>query len=316
MEKIRRVDRFIWMGKNQHTWDNAELKEWLVAVKESINNTYDAIINYKNINCSVQSLCGEIEDLEMIDITSKGIVSGESFKSHQMAHINQIQQEVSVKYEKVKLSVTRLKESFTKTGTHVEVQWKKYEHKIDEQVATAIRNGILSSLLRLAEAISSSGKTGLAPMMKITVQLKNSHVHVNPKLSTILDIFKSTQATLVNVARNIGKTNGAWQGMITEVVENNPEFQEIQENIFNDIRSTTFQIEEYIKTWDVFKDTWELDPEKLKKLYMETNPETGAFDADVAKYKYLAKNCKKHEALVWIGFIFSMFTSIIVESCH
>ena len=303
MERIRRVDRFIWMGKNQHTWDNPDLKEWLIAVNESMNNTFDAIVNYKNINGSVQTLCREIEELEMIDITSKGIVSGESFKSHQMAHINKIQKEVSIKYEQIKASVSKLKESFTKTGTNVEVQWKKYEHKIDERVAKAIRNGILSSLLGLAEAISSSGKTGLTPMMKITIKLKDSQVHVSPKLSTILDIFKSTQATLVNVARNIGQNNGAWQMMITEVVENNPEFQEVQENIFDAIRSTTGQIEEYIKTWDVYKDTWELDPEKLKKLYMETSPETGAFDADVAKYKYLAKNCKKHEAVVWIGFI-------------
>ena len=62
-------------------------------------------------------------------------------------------------------------------------------------------------------------------------------------------------------------------------------------------------MEEYIKTWDVYKDTWELIPEKLVSKYMDTHPDTSAFDADIAKHRYLSKNCKKQEAQVWIGFM-------------
>ena len=302
-EKVRKIDRFIWMGKNQHTWMVAELKEWIFTVTDVTKSTFDDTLNYKNINSAVQKLCTEIENLEMIDIASTEIVSGDSFKSHQMNHIEEVKQDITNKYEKVKNSITKLKDSFTRSSTIVEDQWKKYADKIDEKVATAIRNGILSSLTRLAESISSSGKSGLAPMMRVTIQLKDSKVHVNPKLSTILDIFEITQTTLVNVAKNIVPNRDSWRNMITQIVEKNPEFQEIQQNIRNDITSTTTEITEYIKSWDVYKDTWELDSNELKRLYLETNPETHAFDSDVAKYKYLAKCCKKHEAIVWIGFI-------------
>ena len=108
---------------------------------------------------------------------------------------------------------------------------------------------------------------------------------------------------MVNVAKNVSKQNAHWQEVVVEAIEQNTEFNEIQENILNDIQNTISEVEEYIKTWDMYRDTWELNPDKVMKLYMETNPETNAFDSDVAKYKYLSKSCKKHEAMVWIGFM-------------
>ena len=107
----------------------------------------------------------------------------------------------------------------------------------------------------------------------------------------------------MNVAKNVSKQNAHWQEVVVEAIEQNTEFNEIQENILNDIQNTISEVEEYIKTWDMYRDTWELNPDKVMKLYMETNPETNAFDSDVAKYKYLSKSCKKHEAMVWIGFM-------------
>ena len=302
-EKIRKIDRFLWIGKNQHTWMNTDLKDWIMTCTDLTKTTFEDIQKYKTINANVQKLCNSIETLEMIDIASTEIVSGDSFKAHQMAFIEDVQKLISEKYEKVKSSITKLHSSFSKSGTLVEVQWTKYEDKIDERVAIAIRDGILSSLVKLAEAISSSGKTGVAPMMKVKVQLRDSIIHISPKLSNIVDIFNVTQSTLVNVAKNIGQKNEKWQKLITEVIEKNTEFQEIHENILNDIQNTIVVVEEYLKTWDIYKDTWELNSTKLKQMYLKTQPTTSAFDSDVAKYRYLSKSCKKHESVVWIGFI-------------
>ena len=318
-EKIRKIDRFLWIGKNQHTWMNTDLKDWILTCTDITKTTFDDIQKYKTINGNVQKLCVSIETLEMIDIASTEIVSGDSFKAHQMAYIEEVQRNISEKYEKVKTSTSKLHDSFSKSGTLVQVQWTKYEDKIDERVAMAIRNGILSSLVKLAEAISSSGKTGVAPMMKIKVQLRDSMIHISPKLSNIVDIFNVTQSTLVNVAKNIGKHNEKWQKLITDVIEKNTEFQEIHENILNDIKITISEVEEYLKTWDIYKDTWELNSDKLKQLYLQTNPETTAFDSDVAKYKYLSKSCKKHEAVVWIGFILIDCSSLqegVIQQCE
>ena len=189
-DKIRKLDRFIWMGRNQHTWSTADLKDWVKSCADVSKVALDDITNYKKINTNVQSLCHQIEALEMINLKNTDIVSGERFKSHQMKYIKKIQSLIAGKYEQIQSSLGKLRLSFTRTQTMVEVQWKKYQNKIDEKVAKAIRNGILTSLIGLAEAISSSSKTGVTPMMRVTVTLKDSQVVITPRLSTITDIFK------------------------------------------------------------------------------------------------------------------------------
>ncbi len=189
-DKIRKLDKFIWMGKNQHTWSSNDIKDWVKTCADVSKVTLEDITKYKEINSNVQALCNEIEGLEMINLKNTEIVSGELFKKHQMKYIKKIQYSIAGKYEKIQTSLSKLRLSFTRTQTMVEVQWKKYQNKIDEKVAKAIRNGILTSLIGLAEAISSSSKTGVAPMMRVTVQLKDSQVVITPKLSTITDIFK------------------------------------------------------------------------------------------------------------------------------
>ena len=66
----------------------------------------------------------------------------------------------------------------------MEKQWEKFIQKTDERVAMSLKQGILNSLMDLSETISTSGKTGLNPLMKIVVQLVGRQVQITPKLST------------------------------------------------------------------------------------------------------------------------------------
>jgi len=302
-ERIRKIDKHIWQGKHQHIWLHSEISDWLAISSNMIEVTFEALQNYKTINCNVQSLCKGIEMLDMIQINSDEIFNGETFRAQQSAHLATVQITIQKQYGNIKKTVTQLKEDFSASGTKVAEQWTKYEDKIDERVALSMRKGIVNSLTLLAETISNSGKTGLMPVLKINVQLKEGKVSINPKLTSILEMFSSTQMSLINVAKKVGQNNSKWLNIITKLIENDNEFQEIQQSIQNHVQMTINEVQEYIKTWDVYKDTWELNAEKLVSKYMETHPDTSAFDADIAKHKYLSKNCKKQEAQVWIGFM-------------
>ena len=194
----------------------------------------------------------------------------------------------------------------------MEKQWEKFIQKTDERVAMSLKQGILNSLMDLSETISTSGKTGLNPLMKIVVQLVGRQVQITPKLSTILDIFHTIEFHLIELAKNINPDNKSWAALISTTIAENEEFMEIKENIANEINFTIGEVAAYIKTWDMYKDTWELEPKvsipKLSKLhfslqallglYMEGDPCTSTFDADVAKYKHMGKICHKLESQV------------------
>ena len=126
---------------------------------ELISGTYSAVLEYKENNKKIEDLCRNIQTFEMIKIEANKITDGESFKSSQLANIERVKLIIKKKYDEVKKVLNDLQEHFTKQGTAIDRQWKKFSEKIDERVAQSLKQGILNSLMDLSETISTSGKT-------------------------------------------------------------------------------------------------------------------------------------------------------------
>ena len=285
---------------------------------EIITGTYSAVEEYKENNKKIENLCRNIQNYEMIKIQANQITDGETFKTSQLVNIEKVRLVIKKKYEEVKNVLDHLQEHFTKQGTAIDKQWKKFSEKIDERVAQSLKLGILNSLMDLSETISTSGKTGLNPLMKISVHLQEREVVITPKLSTILDIFKTIEFYLIDLAKKINPESKQWIDLISITITENNDYCEIVENISNEINFTIGEVDAYIRTWDMYKDTWELDPKILLGKYMQGNPTTSTFDSDVAKYKHMGKVCNKLEAQVWIGFMLvdcQFLQQGIVELC-
>ena len=46
---------------------------------------------------------------------------------------------------------------------------------------------------------------------------------------------------------------------------------------------TATQLQNYLKTWDSFRDIWEMDKDIFIKRYHRMNPTVAAFDSDIAR---------------------------------
>ena len=46
---------------------------------------------------------------------------------------------------------------------------------------------------------------------------------------------------------------------------------------------TATQLQNYLKTWDSFRDIWEMDKDMFIKRYHRMNPTVAAFDSDIAR---------------------------------
>ena len=317
-EKVRKIDRLLWMGQHTHTWNSAELEEWITTGVDLIYGTFAAVQEYKENNKKIEDLCRKIQTFEMIKIQADKITDGETFKANQLSNIGKVKNTIKDQYIEIKSVLDNLQEHFSKQGTVIDKQWKKFSEKIDERVAKSLKLGILNSLMDLSETISTSGKTGLNPLMKISVKLQERDVVISPKLSTILEIFKTIEHYLVELAKNINPESRQWVELISITITENEDYLEIVDNIANEINFTIGEVDAYIKTWDMYKDTWELDPKVLLGKYMLGNPTTATFDSDVAKYRHMGKVCNKLEAQVWIGFMLIDCTLLqqgIVELC-
>lgn len=62
-------------------------------------------------------------------------------------------------------------------------------------------------------------------------------------------------------------------------------------------------IQEYMKTWEPFRDLWEIDKNLFMIKYEGENPTAAEFDANIGRYTEVANNVQIQEGVTVVHFI-------------
>lgn len=63
------------------------------------------------------------------------------------------------------------------------------------------------------------------------------------------------------------------------------------------------QIQEYMTTWEPFRDLWEVDKDRFIERYEKENPSAGQFDSNIGRYTEVANNVQVQETVTAVHFI-------------
>lgn len=78
------------------------------------------------------------------------------------------------------------------------------------------------------------------------------------------------------------------------------------------------QIQDYMKTWEPFRDMWEVDKLRFIERYEKQNPNAAQFDANIGRYTEVANNVQIQETVTAVHFIVVNSVDLkkaIVEHC-
>lgn len=74
-------------------------------------------------------------------------------------------------------------------------------------------------------------------------------------------------------------------------------------NCISEVRTNVKLIQEYMQTWEPFRDLWEIDKDLFMKKYEAENPTAAQFDANIGRYTEIANNVQIQEAVTVVHFI-------------
>ncbi|XP_037075002.1 dynein heavy chain 2, axonemal-like, partial [Pollicipes pollicipes] len=82
------------------------------------------------------------------------------------------------------------------------------------------------------------------------------------------------------------------------IIMTDEDANKVQMAINNGMAVAAVQLQNYLKTWDTFRDIWEMDKDLFIKRYHRMNPTVAAFDSDIARYSEVANNVQMQDTIV------------------
>ena len=70
---------------------------------------------------------------------------------------------------------------------------------------------------------------------------------------------------------------------INEVISRDEEIKKIQNQISAGMQTNATNLQNYLSTWDNYREIWEINKDAFIRRYQKLNPGVASFDADIAR---------------------------------
>ncbi|ERE69395.1 dynein heavy chain 6, axonemal-like protein [Cricetulus griseus] len=195
----------------------------------------------------------------------------------------------------------------------------------------ALRMNVKWSLLELSKAINGDGKTTPNPLFRVLVILQSdvnggmAQVEFSPTLQTLASVVNDIGSHLfstISIFRHLPdilikrKMN---REPIHVLVERDEDIRKIQAQISSGMTNNASLLQNYLKTWDMYREIWEINKDSFIRRYQRLNPPVSSFDADIARYTEVANNVQKEETVLNIQFVMldcSHLKFSLVQHCN
>lgn len=65
--------------------------------------------------------------------------------------------------------------------------------------------------------------------------------------------------------------------------ERDEDIRKIQAQISSGVANNASLLQNYLKTWDMYREIWEINKDSFIRRYQRLNPPVSSFDADIAR---------------------------------
>ncbi|KAL0267127.1 UNVERIFIED_CONTAM: hypothetical protein PYX00_009482 [Menopon gallinae] len=308
-ELIKKVDKKLNPGLGRIDWTNEFSEDYITDVSMLTGELQDFVDDYKNSVKQIVLICQKVCSTKIINIPS-GIIYEiedlenhiESYKSNAVVKLIRYYQEIA-KYLKI------ISEGFEAEIQEMGEHWHKFVLKLDLLLEEALRLCVKFSMQVLLTVLHGDGTTGPSPLIKIVTDLTDNKITFTPSLSRVSSMGNTFLSGIVRSLKVIPrlydsvKLKGYGRKPFHSVIENDEDCKRLQTLINQEVTFNVALIHEYLKTWDPFRDLWEVNKDLFIQRYELLNPTVTSFDSDISRYSEVANNVQMQEAISYIHFI-------------
>ncbi|XP_053403795.1 dynein axonemal heavy chain 2-like isoform X4 [Mercenaria mercenaria] len=309
-ERIRFLDKKIHPGLTKLTWASKGISDFFVSDcrlhSSKIQNVVD---DYKGANMEISTKCVNVSEMLLVKIDSRKVYENMEFDEAQASHRAIVQKRLKQYHDEIIATMRRTYEVFKSDGAEVQSHWHRYTEKMDKMVEEAFRLNVKWSLQELSKAINGDGKSAPNPLFRVKVCLEGDKVEFAPTLKQLATIVGSIGSHLTNSISDIPRLptvltkKKSTRDPVHQVIARDEETKKIQTVISAGMQSNAQNLQNYLSTWDNYREIWEIHKDAFIRRYQRLNPQVSSFDADIARYTEVANNVQTQETILNIQFV-------------
>uniref|UniRef100_A0A8C5L4X8 Dynein axonemal heavy chain 2 n=1 Tax=Jaculus jaculus TaxID=51337 RepID=A0A8C5L4X8_JACJA len=331
-ERIRFLDKKIHPGLKKLNWALKGASAFFITECRIHASKVQMIVNdFKASTLTIGWRAQEMSETLLVQISGKRVYRDLEFEEAQKEHRVAVQQKLMSLHQDVVNIMTSSYEVFKNDGPEIQQQWLLYMVRLDHMMEDALRLNVKWSLLELSKAINGDGKTTPNPLFQVLVILQHdtqggvAQVEFSPTLSTLAGVVN-------DIGNHLFSTISVFQHLpdilmkrrmnrepIHIIVERDEDIKKIQAQISSGMTNNASLLQNYLKTWDMYREIWEINKDSFIRRYQRLNPPVSSFDADIARYTEVANNVQKEETVLNIQFVLldcSHLKFSLVQHCN
>ncbi|XP_078526452.1 dynein axonemal heavy chain 2 isoform X1 [Lissotriton helveticus] len=331
-ERIRFLDKKIQPGLSKLHWGTKGASNLFLADCRLHASRVQAIVEeYKMSNVTIARYAKQISELLLVYIDDKRVYKDLEFEAHQEDHRKNIRQKLMTIHVEISVLMKQVYEVFKNDGPEVQQHWINYTEKMDRLVEEAFRLNIKWSLQELSKAINGDSKTTPNPLFRVMVILQNdfpgstAQVEFSPTLAELARAVNGICGQIINTVSRFRRLpdiltkKKSERDPIHTVMERDEDIKKVQAQISSGMSANATHLQTYLKTWDSYREIWEINKDSFIRRYQRLNPPVSSFDADIARYTEVANNVQKEETVLNIQFVLldcSHLKFSLVQHCN
>ncbi|XP_044939238.1 dynein axonemal heavy chain 2 isoform X3 [Mustela putorius furo] len=331
-ERIRFLDKKIHPGLKKLHWALKGPSAFFITECRIHASKVQAIVNeFKASTLTIGWRAQEISETLLVRISGKRVYRDLEFEEDQREHRAAVLQKLQHLHQDVVAIMTNSYEVFKNDSLEIQQQWMLYTVRLDRMLEDALRLNVKWSLLELSKAINGDGKTTPNPLFRVLVTLQNdaqggvAQVEFSPTLQTLAGVVNDIGHHLfstISVFRHLPEIlirSKFHRDPIHVIVERDEDIRKIQAQISSGMTNNATLLQNYLKTWDLYREIWEINKDSFIRRYQRLNPPVSSFDADIARYTEVANNVQKEETVLNIQFVLldcSHLKFSLVQHCN
>ncbi|KAK2576896.1 hypothetical protein KPH14_005521 [Odynerus spinipes] len=325
-ELIQRLDGRINPGLNRLTWNTDNVDTFIEDCYNQTANLREFIDIYKKSNFEILKICENICDSPMIKIKPNHAYGLLELEEELLNVRDAVIVDMVAKYETVAQYVTVVLEGFRPVIQEIKEEWRQYLGYLDAMIEEAMRFCLKGSMEIMYVALHGDGATGPSPLLLVHVDLLNNKINFTPSLSDIARTLANVLNHLLTPIKNFQRLVERFKVSAKDtsmhpfwkVFEKDEDLINYQQSLNNETTYCFSQVQTYLKTWEPFRDVWEVNKDLFIQRYEKLKPTVTSFDSDISRYAEVANNVEMQETVMNVHFLdvnCDGLKSIIVQEC-
>nr|XP_012223058.1 PREDICTED: dynein heavy chain 2, axonemal-like [Linepithema humile] len=308
-ELIRQLDRKINPGLTKLTWNTDYVDVYIENCFNETANFQEFIDTYKNSNFEIVRICENICDIPMIKIRVNYTYTLSALEEELLHVRDEAFQAVTQRLDMVFLYIMEIYEGFRHVMEESHEEWRDYLMKIDRIIEEAIRLCLKSSLTIMFEALHGTGMTGPSPLLLVQADIIDNKITLMPSLLEIAIVIGNISNILLEPLKDVSQLVKKFKMLQDEslsflkLYKEDPELIELQQKLNNEVSYCFAQVQYYLKTWEPYKDIWEVNKDLFIQRYEKLKPTAASFETDISKYLDVVDSVQLQETMTTVHFL-------------